>query len=137
MIQSHGVVYHDVKYFFLTFINVLLVKIYMITKKDILDNELMKLLIEYRINSVWKLLALKGTKNYPEIDDEGATGYYDNKGGLFIPGGFVFEDSDKRTITPSNDGKLSRAGFRKRITKALEFDNATLLYPELVPLIGP
>jgi len=102
----------------------------MITKKEILDSELMRLLIEIRLDSAYRLLSLKGTMNYPKVDEEGATGDLDNKGSLFIPGGFVFEDSNRRSIKPPEGKGLSIEQFRKDIVESMKYDNATLIYPE-------
>jgi hypothetical protein len=37
-------------------------------------------------------------KKLPKIDEEGATGKFDNKGTIFIPGGLVYRDVDEQNI---------------------------------------
>lgn len=53
----------------------------MVSKKSILNNELLKEVIFIRVNTLWKMLALDEQGKLPEVEEEGATGKYDNKGG--------------------------------------------------------
>lgn len=101
----------------------------MITKKDILNGELMRQLLEIRVDSLWRMMSMKDTPYFPKLDEEGATGTLDNKGALFVPGGFIYEDSDKRSIDPINQSRWDRSIFRELILESMKFDNATLLYP--------
>ena len=101
----------------------------MITKKEILDSELIKLLIEIRLDSAYRLLSLKGTIDFPKINSERATGDLDDKGGLFLPGGFVYEDSAGQVLTPPNGEGLSVQDFRDQIVEIMKRDLATLIYP--------
>ncbi|MFP4403661.1 MAG: hypothetical protein ACLFPJ_04890 [Candidatus Woesearchaeota archaeon] len=66
----------------------------------------------------------------PKIDEEGATGEFDNKGAMFLQGGFIYEDSDKNPIEKETYKELNTKEFRKIIKKSMNHDNATLLYPD-------
>ena len=55
----------------------------MITKKDLIGTELIKEIISIRVDTLWKMLALKKEGLFPKIDEEGATGEFDNKGAMF------------------------------------------------------
>ena len=101
----------------------------MIDKNSIVENELIKEIISIRIDTLWKMIAQKVENRLPEIDEEGATGKFDNKGAIFIPGGLVYKDVDERNIEYEACGTLSRSAFRNRIRSTMRYDNATLLYP--------
>jgi hypothetical protein len=78
----------------------------MIDKNSLVENELMKEIISIRIDTLWKMIAQKMANQLPEIDEEGATGKFDNKGAIFIPGGLVYKDVDEKNIR-----KGSGAGY--------------------------
>lgn len=101
----------------------------MISKKDLFENELMKEIITIRVNTLWKMLRLKKEGSLPRIEDEGATGDFDNKGAIFIPGGLIWEDVDGNPIKYDSYGNIGNDAFRKHVRAAMQYDNATLLYP--------
>ena len=98
--------------------------------KSIIENELMKEIISIRIDTLWKMIGQKRENRLPEIDEEGATGKFDNKGAIFIPGGLVYKDVDEQNIRYENCKKIGGPEFRDRIRSTMRFDNATLLYPD-------
>jgi len=102
----------------------------MATKKSILDNEMVKEIIAIRVDSLWKMLDQNGADFLPGIYDEGATGKFDNKGAIFIPGGLIYQDVDERFIRYTPYGPISGVEFREKIRLAMRYDNATLLYPD-------
>lgn len=102
----------------------------MIPKKAILGNELIREVIAIRIDALWKMLGHKKAGFMPEYNEEGATGKYDNKGALFLPGGLVHQDVDEKSIKHEQYGKIEAEEFRKKIRAAMRFDNATLLYED-------
>jgi len=109
----------------------------MVNQKSIIENELMKEIVSIRIDTLWKMIGQKMANRLPEIDEEGATGKFDNKGAIFIPGGLVYRDVDEQKIRYETCGGMSGAEFRDRIRSIMRFDNATLLYPDgLAPSIN-
>jgi hypothetical protein len=98
------------------------------TRKELIDNELIKTILIARIDTAWRMLSLKQDNLLPKIEDEGATGAYDNKGALFIPGGIVFEDSDSEPISIMQLEDKRSSNFRANVLKSMQHDNATLLY---------
>lgn len=98
------------------------------TIDELINTVLIKELVSIKIDTAWRMYKLKRDDELPDILDEGATGHFDNKGALFIPGGFVIQDSNKRNIAPKDYEGLSPDHFRKEIREALKYDNATLLY---------
>ena len=109
----------------------------MADKKSIIENELMREIISIRIDTLWKMIEQKQGNRLPEIDEEGATGKFDNKGAIFIPGGLVFQDVDEQHIQHDICGRMSGPEFRAKIRASMRFDNATLLYPDgLAPSIN-
>jgi len=102
----------------------------MIPKKQIVDNELMKELISIRLDTLWRMLEQNRLGFLPEINEEGATGKYDNKGAIFIPGGLIYQDVDERFIRYEPYGQITSTQFREKIRQAMCYDNATLLYPD-------
>jgi len=102
----------------------------MATKKAIIDNELIKEIIAIRLDTLWKMLGQKQAGFMPEINDEGATGKFDNKGAIFIPGGLIYQDVDERFIRYTPYGQITGAVFRKTMRESMRYDNATLLYPD-------
>lgn len=102
----------------------------MATKKELLDNELMKEIISIRTEALWKMIYLKEKGMMPGIYEEGATSEHDNKGAMFIPGGYVLKDSDE--CEPSIEEYISKRpkDFRKYVRAAMQLDNAVLMYNE-------
>lgn len=102
----------------------------MASKKDLLDNELMKEIISIRTETLWKMIHLKENGLMPGIYEEGATSEHDNKGALFIPGGYVIKDSDE--CEPNIEEYISTKpeDFRKYVRAAMQLDNAVLMYNE-------
>ncbi len=70
----------------------------MATKKELLGNELMKEIVRIRLDSLWNMIALKLSGRLPPVDAEKATGDFDDKGALFVPGGFVLFDWEDNAI---------------------------------------
>ena len=106
----------------------------MISKKAILNNELLKEVISIRVNTLWKMLSLEKQDKLPGIDEEGATGKYDNKGAIFVPGGLIHQDVDEEYIDYTPCAFDEPKEFRKQIRNAMLYDNATLLFPDgIVP----
>jgi hypothetical protein len=110
----------------------------MLYKKSIIENELMKEIISIRIDTLWKMIAQKTENRLPEINEEGATGKFDNKGAIFVPGGLIYQDVDEQNIRYETTRKrMSGPKFRDMIRSTMRFDNATLLYPDgLAPSIN-
>jgi hypothetical protein len=102
----------------------------MATKKDLLGNELMKEIITIRFDALWKMLRLKQEGRMPKIDEEGATGRFDNKGAIFVPGGMVYADVDEMPIIYDSSGNMDSQTFRTKVRAAMQYDNATLLYAD-------
>ena len=96
-------------------------------KKNLIGTELMKEIIAIRVDTLWRMLGLRKEGRLPKLDEEGATGEFDNKGAMFIPGGFVFEDSDRKPIEKTLVPHMDAAEFRKRVREAMHYDNATLI----------
>jgi hypothetical protein len=101
----------------------------MATKKELLGNELMKELIRIRIDTLWNMIALKLNGRLPPVDAEKATGDFDDKGALFVPGGFVFCDWEENTIRKRPYSGTAE-GFRKTVRNAMQYDGAHLLYED-------
>jgi len=95
------------------------------TKKELVGSELMREVIYARIDTLWKMLALQKDGYFPKVDEEGATGEFDNKGAVFVPGGLVLEDSDRNSIVKQPYGR-----FKDAVRAAMRFDNATLLFQD-------
>lgn len=102
----------------------------MSSKTDILGNELMREIVAIRIDTLWKMLLHEDRGDFPDIDEEGATGRFDNKGAIFIPGGLIFQDVDEKPIIYEPFGKISDVRFREHVRAAMHYDNATLLYAD-------
>lgn len=103
-------------------------------KKGLIDSILIRELISMRIDSGWSVIS-KNKETFPEIidpielDDEGATGRFDNKGAVFVPGGLVLQNSDKEPIEKIRyNFKNGYGSFKKNIKESMRHDNATLLY---------
>lgn len=99
----------------------------MATRKDILGNELMKEIATIRLDSLWRMIALRAQGNLPSVHEEGATSENDNKGALFLPAGFVLTDSANRIPVIEPYESRTAEHFRYRIREGMKFDNAILI----------
>jgi len=101
----------------------------MASKRELLGNELMREIVSIRIDTLWNMIALKLGGRFPPVDAEKATGDFDDKGALFVPGGFVLHDWEESPIR-----KRPYAGtaerFRRTVRKAMQGDGAHLLYQD-------
>ena len=102
----------------------------MVTKKKIIENELMKEIVSIRVDALWKMLRQKKDGLLPEPYEEGATGKLDNKGAIFIPGGLIFKDVDEMPICYDSNSVVTPESFREKVREAMQYDNATLLFPD-------
>jgi hypothetical protein len=102
----------------------------MVTRKDLLGNELMREIIAIRFDTLWRMLRLRKEGRLPKIDEEGSTGKFDNKGAIFVPGGMVYADVDEMPITYEASGRMDSLTFRAKVRAAMQYDNATLLYAD-------
>jgi hypothetical protein len=102
----------------------------MVTKKKIIENELMKEIVSIRVDALWKMLSQKKDGLFPELYEEGATGKLDNKGAIFIPGGLIYKDVDEMPICYDSNSVVTPESFRKKVREAMQYDNATLLFPD-------
>ncbi|MEN8691457.1 MAG: hypothetical protein AB1Z20_15260 [Desulfobacterales bacterium] len=102
----------------------------MIAKRAILGNELIKEIISIRTDTLWKMLRQKKDGMMPGVTEEGATGKYDNKGAIFIPGGLILQDVDENPIEYESYRAIDTGSFREKIKSAMRYDNATLLFPD-------
>jgi len=100
------------------------------SKKEILGNALLKELVKIRTDTLWRMLSLEHHDELPGIKEEGATGKLDNKGAIFIPGGLIYQDVDEKEISYEPENSLDEALFREKIRASMQYDNATLLYPD-------
>jgi hypothetical protein len=96
--------------------------------REILSSALIREVFSIRFDSMWRMLGLEREGRLPGIGEEGATGVFDNKGALFLPGGLVFDDSDRKPIVRKKHAGLSAGEFGKRVRGAMRHDNASLLY---------
>ena len=99
-------------------------------KKEILGSVLLKELIAIRTDTLWRMLSFRQQDQLPEVNEEGATGKLDNKGAIFIPGGLVYQDVDEKQISYDPLGSLNELVFREKIRASMQYDNATLLFPD-------
>jgi hypothetical protein len=102
----------------------------MITPKALLGNQLMEEIISIRVDTLWKMMGMKTQDLLPSPSEEGATGKLDNKGAIFIPGGLIFQDVDEMPIHYDREAKISPKAFRQNVRDAMQYDNATLLFPD-------
>ncbi|MBD3164790.1 hypothetical protein GF323_06335 [Candidatus Woesearchaeota archaeon] len=100
----------------------------MVSKRHIVDNTLMRLLIGIKYDTFWKMVSSR-TSEIPSVGDEGATGKLDNKGAIFLPY-MVSWDSGGREINLIGWDTLSENEFCYKVTKSLERDGATMLSPK-------
>lgn len=109
----------------------------MVTKKQIIESELIKEIVAIRFHTLTKMLRRYKEGRMPEVNEEGATSKLDNKGAIFIPGGLIFQDVDEQFIRYESYGNISAQAFRRKIRKAMQNDNATLLYHDgIAPAIN-
>jgi len=99
-------------------------------KKEIVDSLLFRELIAIRTDTLWRMLFCLQQGQLPAINEEGATGNFDNKGAIFLPGGLVFEDSDRQPIRKERYAQVSRTAFRRTVRDCMQQDNATLLFQD-------
>jgi hypothetical protein len=97
---------------------------------DLLGSELLRELIAIKTDTMWRMLALSKEGRLPARDQEGATGAFDNKGAIFVPGGLVFEDSDRKPVEREKHSRIGAGEFRHNVRIAMRYDNATLIYPD-------
>lgn len=90
----------------------------------------MKEVIAIRLHTLRQLIRRYEKGIMPAVNEEGATGTFDNKGAIFIPGGLIYQDVDERFIRYDPYGRISAATFREKIRESMRNDNATLLYPD-------
>lgn len=102
----------------------------MVTQKALIGNELMKEIISIRVDTLWKMLVQLKEGTFPGTYEEGATGKLDNKGAIFIPGGLIHQDVDELPINYKKRGSMGSRAFRKEVREAMQYDNATLLFPD-------
>lgn len=102
----------------------------MTVKKNIIESILFKELIAIRTDTLWRMLFCLQKGQLPGIHEEGATGKFDNKGAIFIPGGLIYQDVDDRQVTYEAIGSFNESVFREKIRESMQFDNATLLFPD-------
>lgn len=100
--------------------------------REIIQNVLVREIISIRTDSLWKMLLAYEQGRLPGKDEEGATGVFDNKGSIFLPGAFVVHDSDGEPIRDKTPVKMTPEDFREAIRHALSFDNATLIYHDSI-----
>lgn len=99
------------------------------SKKEIIGSVLLKELIAIRTDTLWRMLSLLAQGDLPDENEEGATGKFDNKGAIFIPGGLIYQDVDEKEIVCPTMQDFDEISFREAITESMHFDNATLLFP--------
>lgn len=100
----------------------------------IIYSELMKEIIKIRIDTVWKMFALIEDGYFPEPEEEGATGDFDNKGALFIPGGLLFEDADGNQLGKKDLMHRYYDNFSETVRYAMKHDNATVFYEDFAQI---
>ena len=98
------------------------------TKKDLIGNLLLREIMAIRIDALGRMLEFRKRGILPGIYDEGASGEFDNKGALFVPGGLVLEDSDRRPVRKTPYTGEHANDFRKLVRNCMQNDNATLLF---------
>ncbi len=97
---------------------------------ELLHNTLMRELVAIRIDTMWRMLQLQQDGRLPAANAEGATGELDNKGAIFVPGGLVFRDSDRKPVAHEHSGTQNPKVFGERVRQAMRYDNATLMFQD-------
>jgi hypothetical protein len=100
------------------------------SEKAIIGSLLLRELIAIRTDTLWRMLSYLQQGQLPEINEEGATGKLDNKGAIFIPGGLIYQDVEENQIAHEPLRTLTEAGFREKIRASMQYDNATLMFPD-------
>lgn len=98
--------------------------------KEIVGSILFRELVAIRTDTLWRMLFSIDHGQLPGIHEEGATGKLDNKGAIFIPGGLIYQDVDDKQVTYEAIEGLDETVFREKIRDSMQFDNATLLFPD-------
>jgi hypothetical protein len=98
----------------------------MVSKKALLDNALMREIIRIRYDTLQRMLTRRTMGLLPGTTEEGATGKYDNKGAILIPGGLIYQD----LVFGMSTQLTHREGFTRLIarniipvTQAIHHDN--------------
>jgi hypothetical protein len=99
-------------------------------RKELIGSILFKELIAIRTDTLWRMLFCLQRGQLPGIHEEGATGKMDNKGAIFVPGGLVYQDVDDKKVTYEAIAPFDETVFRKKIHDSMQYDNATLLFPD-------
>jgi hypothetical protein len=99
----------------------------MATRKEILDNELMKEIATIRLGTLWRMIKLRSNGELPSVDKEQATSDEDDKGAMFLPAGFVLTDSSNRIPNLVPYEHKTPEHFRERIREGMLYDNAILI----------
>lgn len=100
------------------------------SKRELLGNELMKEVVAIRIDTLWSMLSLLVENRMPPVDAEKATGYLDDKGAIFLPGGLVFQDWEGNPIRKKRYRDRGPDGFRRQVREAMRYDGAHLFYQD-------
>lgn len=85
----------------------------MVSKKTLIGSELVKEIISIRVDTLWKMMCQMRDGTFPDPYEEGATGKFDNKGAIFIPGGVIYQDVDEMPIRYKKHMGMTPAAFRK------------------------
>ena len=99
-------------------------------KKELVGTLLFRELIAIRTDTLWRMLFRLEQGQLPGVHEEGATGKLDNKGAIFIPGGLIYQDVDDRQVSYETTDPLDETIFRAKLHESMQFDNATLLFPD-------
>ena len=91
--------------------------------ESMIQNELLKEIISIRIDTLWKMIKQKMDDRLPEVGEEGATGKFDNKGAIFIPGGLVYRDVDEQKVRYETCKNMTGSEFREKIKSTIKTQN--------------
>jgi hypothetical protein len=106
---------------------------YYMELQSLLEPRLNQLVLEARLNGLWRVLKYTSVFGAPSIRDESSHGPHD-AGGIFIPGPYMFMEAGGKRIAshiPQTE-KMSLAQFDSQIIQGLETDCASLIYPSEV-----